>query len=396
MTQGYLNVTAATTLDGNGNGIIVLKPDANDWWAPDFIKVSAASQRQPFPYCAVYHVSPGVLVGPTSFIDDTYGGNNDTSSIISGTIVQFGESIVAQFTGGTPGDTAVLTLFGMHSDLPIGMEVVPSSPGTHFTQRLSFAADVPTLIDSTQFFNITNGASTFFPGGASTLGSPPAYQMSHYQSFRMKINSAMGGNKQYYGVQFQWWSDAAATNQINTDYFVFSGAGNDQYGVGIVRGPYLTLRVFNYDNQVDPLTFNLYGSQRSEPRTQFKTLQSVSPNQGLGTDNILLSSFFTIAGSGGSATTNDFNFYNGPVTINAWCSTTPNATKVIDIVLFAEPNGVLVDDNMYEFYIPQGTADFQSPIQINLNFPRRVMKAKIINNGTGSNNVHLSCVAQEL
>lgn len=391
MTSQYLNLSASTQLDSNGNGVAVLKPDANEFWAPDFLRVSTASQKVPFAYCAVYHVSPGVTIGPTSFIDDTYGGNNDTSSIISGTIVQFGESIVAQFTGGTPGDTAVLSIYGMHSDLPIGMDVLPSSPGTHFSNRLNFASDIPALIDSASFATLTHGASTFYPSTSTT------YQTSRYQSFKLKLNCSGTGNKSYFGVQIQWFFDSAGTNQISTEYFVFSSNTNDQYGQGIVRGPFLRLRVFNYDNIDSSFSFSLYGSQRSEVRTQFRTLQSLNAAIGVGTDNILMSSIVTnLAANGGAQYIGDFNFYNGPVTINVWCSTTPNATKVIDVVIFALPNGILADDNIYEFYIPQSTADFKSPFQVNVDLPRRVCGCTVINNDTKVNNVHVNVIAQEL
>jgi hypothetical protein len=398
MTVGYLNMSQAVQLDANGNGMIVLKPDANDWWAPDFIKVATSSQLAPFPYAAVYHVSPGVALGPTSFIDDTYGANNDTSSIISGTIVQFGESIVAKFTGGTPGDTAVLTIFGMHSDLPIGMEVLPSSPGTHFSQRIVFAGDVPTLIDGqTNVVVGANGGDLYYPGG-SILNLAKVYQVSRYNSFRCEVDCSSTGNKEYFAIELSWFSDAGGQNLINSDYFTFSSDGNSQFGTGIIRGPYLQIRFHNYDNvATNFLNFLLYGSQRIEPRTQFRTHQTITPSKGLGTDNIVFNGFFgSIAANGGVVTTADFNFWNGPVTLNAWVSTTPATVRSINIVLFPEPNGVLSDNNQYEFYLPLTNADFKSPFQTNIAFPRRVMRAQITNNDTAANNVHLNVTAQEL
>lgn len=396
MTINYLNLTRSATLDSNGNGVTVLKPDVGQYWAPDFVKVATVSQSGPFPYAAVYHVSSGVTVGPTSFVDDTYRANNDTSSIISGTIVQFGESITVNWTGGTPGDTAVMTIFGMYSDMPISLgEVSPTSPGTHFTGRLAFSADVPILIDTTgsSFFTLPAGPSdTFFPRPISLL---VPYQTRLYNSFRMNISNTSTGTNQYYGVEFQWYSDPTRSFQIANDYFTFPADGSTQYGIGVIRGPYLLMKVHNYDSTTGSLSFALYGSQRPEPRTQFKTQRQ--SNQGFGTDNVLMSFFASsLTASGGSITTPVFNFYNGPVTLNLLCSTVPATVKSIEVDLFHRPAGELADDKSYRFFIPTSVADAKSPLQVNLTFPRRSMQAQIINKDTNVNSVELLCYAQEL
>src|SRR5439155_499367 len=83
----------------------------------------------PVAYAAVYHGSPAAI-GPTTFVDDTFQGNSDTSSIISGVIVQFGDSVTVQFSNGKVGDTALATLYGQVSNRPD--EFTFLSPGTHF------------------------------------------------------------------------------------------------------------------------------------------------------------------------------------------------------------------------------------------------------------------------
>lgn len=137
MTSTVLNKTLPTTLDANGNGLIVLRPDVGQNWAPLFVRVSTGSRATPQAYCALYHGSPGVPVQQSQFIDDTFTAAGDTSSIISGTPVVFGEALLFQFLAGSPGDTAIATVFGLQSDLPPNLDLVPQVPGTHFSGHLT-------------------------------------------------------------------------------------------------------------------------------------------------------------------------------------------------------------------------------------------------------------------
>jgi hypothetical protein len=142
-----LSVTQPGKLDANGDTLIVLRPDMGQNWAPLFVRVSTSGRNSPIAYCALYHGSPGVPVQQSQFIDDTFLGNGDTSSMISGTPVLFGEALLFSFQGGTPGDTAIATVYGMTSDIPPNLDLLPQVPGTHFSGKPT--TEIGTQLDPT-------------------------------------------------------------------------------------------------------------------------------------------------------------------------------------------------------------------------------------------------------
>lgn len=146
MTLTYLNAqTKSAVLDANGNATIAVGPDGtSQYWLPVLTRVSTLSPQSAtvnppikslVPYCAVYLGTPGTT-NPTAFIDDTYTGDSDASSIISGTVIPFGQTILANFLAGTPGDTAILTVYGFSSDTPpTTTDLGTLPPGTHFAGK---------------------------------------------------------------------------------------------------------------------------------------------------------------------------------------------------------------------------------------------------------------------
>jgi len=110
MRTDYLHRTAAIQFDSSGNGTAVISPDVGQYWQLGLIRVSTVNQGTPFPYCAVY-------VGPQAnisyFLDDTYTGQSDATSLCSSLVIQHGESVFAVWANGHTFDTAVLTLWGV-------------------------------------------------------------------------------------------------------------------------------------------------------------------------------------------------------------------------------------------------------------------------------------------
>lgn len=131
---GYLNFTQTTTLDAFGNGSIVMAPDTGEFWAPSFVRVSAdisLSGAAPL-HATLYHGATNIA-NYTTFIDETYLGQGDVSSIVAGTVVQRGETLMAKWVGGTPGTIVVMSLYGRVADsLPAIASVLAAIPGARF------------------------------------------------------------------------------------------------------------------------------------------------------------------------------------------------------------------------------------------------------------------------
>jgi hypothetical protein len=136
MTITYLAQSQSTMLDGSGNGIITFTPAVGQYWAITLIRVATISQNIPYPYCAVYQGPIGQFT-PSFFVDSTYTGQSDSSSMMSGTLTAFGNAVTVQWTNGTPGDTATATIFGVSSDVPPTVDdFVPAVAGIHFAGQL--------------------------------------------------------------------------------------------------------------------------------------------------------------------------------------------------------------------------------------------------------------------
>src|SRR6476619_5108285 len=155
MTIGYLTQTVSSTSDANGFAVAQLAPDTGEYWAPSLVRVGS-SNNQPAPtplYAALYHGASNVI-DYTTFLDETYLGFGDTSSVIAGTIVQRGEALTVKWRGGTPGAVATLSIFGRNaSTLPEVAGVLSPVPGARFR-----GADQSTLLpfDLSYYSNVVN------------------------------------------------------------------------------------------------------------------------------------------------------------------------------------------------------------------------------------------------
>jgi hypothetical protein len=126
----YLSKTNAATVQSDGTAIVRLSPSVGEYWSPMMVRISTTSGIT--SYCAIFH-GGSTTSDATTFIDDTYLGNGDASSFIAGTIVQYGDSIIAKWSGGNTGDAAILTIYGTYSNLPPSQGyALPSTPGSHF------------------------------------------------------------------------------------------------------------------------------------------------------------------------------------------------------------------------------------------------------------------------
>jgi len=265
-----LNALNTVTLDANGNGQCSVNPSVGQYWAPLLIRVSTKSNSVPVASCTVYHGAVGVK-DPTTYIDDTADGNNDTSSIIAGVTVQYGENITAVWANGTPGDIAVLIVNGVTLNTPPSEGQLPQVPGTHFsgkpvTETVTKIGSIPGASPTT----IIAGNSISIPGPGTTT----TFDMRNFSSFYFVCTPLVNGVPSTWNsifITFDWFSQTGALNTTFSDsveiwatqpvpFFFNGGVFTIQ---DLVHGPYLRITVLNA-NPVNSINFSyaLVGTTR--------------------------------------------------------------------------------------------------------------------------------------
>lgn len=287
MTITALREVSTTTLDANGNGTVTLTPDVGEYWAPLLIAVATTTSLTPVPYCAVYHGSPGVAPSNSQFIDDTFTGNADSSSVISGTNVQYGEAIIAVFRGGTPGDTASVTVYGQTSDIPSNLSLGPQVPGTRFSghaaTEIMFQDGIKTSPISVligQPININAGTAALnLPGGPFGIGANIT-DVRQFTSYNIMVNTITsgalpGGVPQTSQLTLTWYADPAGTFMTYQDSAQwFNNDPGFNLGQAFFQdqhhGPYFQARLTN--NSVSnnmSTTYSVQHSTRTEVAQEF-------------------------------------------------------------------------------------------------------------------------------
>ncbi|MFC9596256.1 hypothetical protein ACFTUC_41490 [Streptomyces sp. NPDC056944] len=103
-----LNIGTTTVLDASGNGRAALGPTFGP--AVWHVRSVAVRTSQPgagkIPQCAIYRATEDA----NGYVDTTYDGSADATDVMFD-LVQ-GTQIIARWTGGNPGDTATLSIYG--------------------------------------------------------------------------------------------------------------------------------------------------------------------------------------------------------------------------------------------------------------------------------------------
>lgn len=265
MSTSYLIQIQTVRLDAQGNGTVYLKPDANQYWSPLFVKVGTRSTVSPVPFAAVYLGVAGVTPSQTEFIDDTYLGNGDVTSMCSGLVVPFGNALIAVFTGGNPGDTAFMQVIGMNSSVAPNLGIAPQVPGTHFTGRLTLEVS-STLLAS--------GALTTIAAGATvTIPTTRAYDMRPFAGYYFRIFPfAATANLDMVTVNVIWTANPDGTVTIMQESYQFF-ASTTAFASGVmflqdaVHGPFMKVQIVN-NAGADTLDIGfttLFGTTRTMP-----------------------------------------------------------------------------------------------------------------------------------
>lgn len=195
MTMTYLQQTLSAIVAADGTATIQLRPAVGQFWAPSVVRVASRvtpqnTQNANASYCAIFHGSVPAI-DPTSFLDDTYLGSGDSSSVIAGTIVSYGEAITAQWMNGLPGDTVILSLYGRSSnDLVELQDRISPIPGAKFSGNTGSA-----MLWSYNDFTIAG------PSNVPWSWTTPFNLLCELVAINFRVvTSAAAGNRAY-GVQ---------------------------------------------------------------------------------------------------------------------------------------------------------------------------------------------------
>jgi hypothetical protein len=234
MNITYLHEVSTGVIAADGTAAVTLKPSVGQYWMPKFVRVST-NKANPLSvsssYCAVYHGPVGYAV-PSTFIDDTFSTDGDTSGIISGTVVSPGEGVTAKWTNGAPNDTVVLDLYGDTSDTPPGAGFTfPETLGPHFFGKRAspFPWQVPNNIAPFSFANPGAGlTATIFTANALPPNIPKAVMYMHAMEWQWEsVNGAAAGTFDVVGSAALVQDSAASTD---SHYMDFHGLNTFVYG----------------------------------------------------------------------------------------------------------------------------------------------------------------------
>lgn len=112
-----LNQAESVVLDGSGNGTIKMRPDgSHEYWLPTIVSVSAPNPAGGPPTnearCDLY---AGPKAASQYFVDGTVSGSSgDNTDRFAGYVIgrHADPFVIAVWTGGDPGATAVLRVQG--------------------------------------------------------------------------------------------------------------------------------------------------------------------------------------------------------------------------------------------------------------------------------------------
>ena len=305
----YLTKSASVVLDSNGNGTINLVPDVGQYWTPKLVRVSTTLLSSPVAYCAIYEGAV-TIKSQSTFIDDTSAGSGDTTSMVAGTVVQFGEAITAVWIGGNPGDTAIISVFGVSCNTPPSVSDLPTTPGTHFAGK---PVQQTSVVQSLQSGISLAPNAGFFSTGLLDVRS--------FQSYTLQIRATAQSVPAKFDevtVQLFWFknSNGLADTIFNDNASVIPNwltAGTFNFTAGSLymqdnhHGAYLSILVTNLSLTItQSLNFVLTGSSR--------VLSQTFARQGQNPSFIIGPPVITIAAAG--LTTIPMNFAYGRVRLH--------------------------------------------------------------------------------
>jgi hypothetical protein len=207
-SQYLIKTMSANITNDLGSASITMGPDVGQFWAVSTVRITSSTQPQFVasannPYCAIYHGATSVGANATTFLDDTTLGSGDTSSIISGAITMYGDSITASWILGTIGDTVTLTLYGRSYDnLPELQNQLAPVPGARFAGTTANAS-------VWTYKSVVNNTGALFSVSFPTITTPSNIQCEII-SFKYRVTTSSTAGNRWVGVRFSFADNADA------------------------------------------------------------------------------------------------------------------------------------------------------------------------------------------
>lgn len=241
MTDTYLEIIATGVLDTSGHVVVAKGPDVGQYWKPTLVHVANQSgiPQQAFLYSGG---TPGTTLA--SYLkDSTFQAQNDSSSILSGTIIQYGQGITCQFIAGQPGDVVTMQIFGISSDTPPPLGILPSVPGVRFSG--AFAGETnPPLFINTQINSAAPGTLVQFPPSGTNSG----FYTGGLEALFVAFDAFSSGAAR---LSLFWSTDQAGNMVIAEDVIDESAAIGNGFGQSIpVKGPWMRASIQTHPSLV--------------------------------------------------------------------------------------------------------------------------------------------------
>jgi hypothetical protein len=363
----YLYRPSTAVIAANGTATITFRPDVGQYWLPTLVHVGTRTGNQ--ARCALNAGGVAGLNDNTSQKDFTFQGSNDTSTILSGTVIAYGEGIACRFSAGFAGDIAFAEVIGLSSDIPPTEGIVPEIPGARF------AGASPSGLQSSL---IVAPISANVPGGGAFF--PSAFDLRGFQSYGLAFdiqttNNGTAPNPLF--VKLGWSDDGSIAHVVfEQQYEMFAADKNGVFGINgrfeiqdNCHGAFLTPFIGSQGPDNLNMVLDLFGSARTMGGIYLRNPQSNgAPSNLNGFDVGKNDTFLSVANSiaGGGNTTIYHPMKPGPGTLYMQAGASPSTW------FFVYPDNTLMD-----FYtIPANTTT-----KVSIVFPASAFQVVINNTG---------------
>lgn len=315
LSDVYLSQVGQVILDANGNGLVVLAPSVGQYWRPSIVHVGSLTGS---PVFCDLHVGaqPATQSGstysdPGSIKDSTPLGADDTSGILSGTVIFPGQAIIVHFKAGQVNDQCYAEIIGISSPVPPPYGNLPTIPGVRF------AGSVFNPQSNHALLSINEGLTLAANTSVQAFNTPNnVINVDAFAYIALNISAVAGLNML---VNIGWAVDPTGLIQIASDQFSF--LSGDQLEISIpVKSSYMSVQFTAAVGAGGIVNWAIAGSQvayRAQLTDRVNILfQNAGGNVGVGATN----------------TTDASVVMPGPAVFTAYSSTSGAS---FDVVLFA-------------------------------------------------------------
>jgi hypothetical protein len=260
MSQWYLQKTTTAQVDPNTLvAVASLGPDVGQFWTPSLITVSTQTTPQnnfddafngfnnvSSPQCTLYRGQATNDPSSQQYVDDTFSGSNDATTILAGTVIQYGESISARWYQAQPRDNCVLTVYGRSANSLVELqEVLSPVPGTRFAGN-SGSGMVWHYEDDRRAAPVFPFGTQFSSSSGDPIGSSPRiFPMGELVSATVTLTTTAAAGNRTVGLQgvaldvfnnvqvpvFQVWAVTAQGVSSTATYHFAPGIQGQSFGV---------------------------------------------------------------------------------------------------------------------------------------------------------------------